>query len=49
MNSNEKFSWEMGVSVISDNRDNHFVKPCRAVGGQERAPICSGEEMRCGD
>ena len=26
--SREKFPWEMGVSVILDNQDNHFVEPC---------------------
>ena len=26
--SEEKFPWEIGVSVISDNRDNHFVGTC---------------------
>ena len=29
--SREKFPWEMGVSVISDNQDNHFVEPCSHV------------------
>ena len=28
MISREKVSWEMGVSVFSDNQDNHFVEPC---------------------
>ena len=26
-NSQGKFLWEVGVSVISDNRDNNFVEP----------------------
>ena len=28
MISREKFPWEIGVSVISDTRDTHFVEPC---------------------
>ena len=28
MNFWEKFLWELGVSVISDNEDNNFVEPC---------------------
>ena len=28
MNLREKFLWEMGVSVISNNGDNNFAEPC---------------------
>ena len=27
VNSQGKFPWEVGVSIISDNRDNNFVEP----------------------
>ena len=31
VNFSEKFLWEMGVSVISDNGDDNFVEPCQSV------------------
>ena len=38
-NSKEKFSWEVGVSVISDNQDTHFVEPCKRVRFEAFGPL----------